>query len=41
MTRVIQGIARNNDRLVTLLDIDAVVDVDVAEGRATDPAAAA
>ena len=38
---VMQGIARNNDRLITLLDIDAVVDLDVVGGGAAESAAAA
>lgn len=32
-TRVMQGIARTNDRLVTLLDIDAVVELDGMSAR--------
>ena len=40
-TRVLQGIARTNERLVTLLDIDAVVELDGAAARAVvEPLAA-
>jgi purine-binding chemotaxis protein CheW len=40
-TRVMQGIARTNDRLVTLLDIDAVVELDGSATRALgEPVAA-
>jgi purine-binding chemotaxis protein CheW len=40
-TTIMQGIARTNDRLVTLLDIDAVVDLDGAAARALREAVAA
>jgi purine-binding chemotaxis protein CheW len=40
-TRVMQGIARTNDRLVTLLDIDAVVEIDVTDSRPAVEAVAA
>lgn len=40
-TTVMQGIARTNDRLVTLLDIDAVVDLDGALSRPAREAVAA
>jgi purine-binding chemotaxis protein CheW len=39
-TSVIRGIARNNDRLITLLDIDRVVDMDGAPVRVSAEAAA-
>ncbi len=39
-TSTIQGIARNGDRLVTLLDIDRVVNMDAMLGRLTEAAAA-
>jgi purine-binding chemotaxis protein CheW len=40
-TRVLQGIARTNDRLVTLLDIDAVVELDAPGSRTASEALAA
>ena len=40
-TTVMQGIARTNDRLVTLLDIDAVVDLDGAVASSAREAVAA
>ena len=40
-TRVLQGIARTNDRLVTLLDIDAVVELDSTGQRSASVALAA
>ena len=40
-TTVMQGIARTNDRLVTLLDIDAVVDLDGSAARPVREALAA
>jgi purine-binding chemotaxis protein CheW len=40
-TRVLQGIARINERLVTLLDIDAVVELDNTDPRSSSEALAA